>query len=82
MVKKMAASTVTKTQKISDLKFRDEESLFERLDRLSLKAKKGFSLKVSTHNNKDLADTVESKFARSKAKALETFLLHAGTFHY
>ena len=78
----MAASTVTKTLRTSDFKFREEESLFERLDRLSLKAKKGFSLKVSTHNNKDLADTVESKFARSKAKALETFLLHAGTFHY
>ena len=78
----MAAATITKTHKISDFKHREEESLFERLDRLSLQAKKGFSLKESNYNNKDLAESVESKFARSKAKALRTFLLHAGTFYY
>ena len=78
----MAAAAITKTQKISDFRIREEESIVERLNRLSLNAKKGYALKGTNHNNNGLTETVESKFARSKAKALENFLLHAGTFHY
>ncbi len=78
----MATATISKTEKISDFRVREEESISERLNRLSIKAKNGYARKGSNHDNSDLAETVESKFAQSKAKALETFLLHAGTFHY
>jgi hypothetical protein len=78
----MAAAAISKTKKISDFRLREEESIIERLNRLSLKAKERYAFKGSNDNNVDLAESVESKFARSKAKSMQTFLLHAGTFHY
>ncbi|MCG3257568.1 MAG: hypothetical protein KAU62_15800 [Candidatus Heimdallarchaeota archaeon] len=79
----MATTTNTKQSQISDFRCREEESVYDRLTKLSKYAKKVYSSNGSNHNNLNVStESVEAQLAKQKTKALISILLHAGTFHY
>ena len=81
-VRKMATTTNTKQSQISDFRCREEESVYDRLTKLSKYAKKVYSSNGSHHNNYEFStESIETQLAKYKTKALRSILLHAGTFH-
>ena len=80
--KKMASTAITKTIKISDLKLRKEESIYERLQRLTVGAKNIYKASAHEEALKHSAGSVEAQLNAQKDKALRKALLHVGSISY
>jgi len=78
----MAATTISKNSKISDFRFREEESVYDRLTKLTKDAKKVYSSNGSHHNNIEVStEAVEAHLTRQKSQAFRS-IYHTGAFHY
>ncbi len=79
----MASITISKTQKISDFRFRKEESIYERLQGL-IQGAKGFHSEDRFNYNEEYSSdkTIEQQLQAQKDKALKQALLHFGTINF
>lgn len=78
----MATATISKKSNISDFRLREEESVYDRLSKLSTGAKKIYSSTGSYHDNHEVStESIETQLVKQKTKALRSILLHTGTFH-
>ncbi|MCE7743235.1 MAG: hypothetical protein GOP50_12365 [Candidatus Heimdallarchaeota archaeon] len=79
----MASAAITKNIEISKLKLRKEESVFERLQRLTVGAtrfhRNGTNVAVKTEIS---MKSVEKLLNEQKDKALRQALLHVGSINY
>lgn len=78
----MATITISKNTTISDFKFREEVSVYDRLTKLARDAKKIYSSNGSHYNNLEVStESAEAHLTRQKTKALRS-ILHTGAFHH
>ena len=76
-----ASTTIKKTQLITDFRFSKEETVYERLQRLALNAKKLHAEDELNHiDTKSPQGDIIEYLAEQKDKARRTFLLHGGSF--
>ena len=79
----MASAAITKTTEISDLRLCKEESIYERLQRITVGAKKHHRIasnKVSSYNLP--RKSVREMYKEHKDKAIRTALLYKGSINY
>ena len=79
----MASTAVTKNIEISDLKFRKEETVYERLQRLTVGATRFHSIETNGAAGRNPSTKSVGKLLNEqKDQALTHALLHVGSINY
>lgn len=78
----MASTAITKTIEITDLRLRKEESIYERLQRLTVGAKQIHKDSAYAGVSKLLVGSVEDQLNKQKDKALRHALFNVGSISY
>lgn len=79
----MASATISKTIEISELKCCQEESIYERLQRLTVSANNHYKVETNSISTKtSQLKSVDTLFNAQKDKALKTALLHRGSLNF
>lgn len=79
----MATATVSKTIEISDLKCCKEESIYERLQILTVSANNHYKVETNSISTQTpQLKSVDTLFKIHKDKAIRTALLHRGSLNY